>query len=82
MEGKIDMPGLGGVIQAPKTKNYRDKCSLKKINQIQDKGLKINLLMRLLGKKNRQIKYLKGMLRTLQQNNPVEYEKLINAQRK
>lgn len=38
------------------------KLSLKRINGIKDKGVKINMLMRLLGKKNQQIKHLKKLL--------------------
>jgi len=32
--------------------------NLKRINGIKDKGVKINMLMRLIGRKNQQIKYL------------------------
>ena len=37
---------------------YQDKYNLKRINGIKDKGVKINMLMRLLGRKNQQIKFL------------------------
>ena len=41
---------------------YQDKYDLKRINEILDKGVKIHMLTRLIGKKNQEIKYLKGLL--------------------
>ena len=51
------MTKLTDNIKHPKLK-YKDKCNLKKINGIKDKGLKIVMLCRLLGKKNQQINFL------------------------
>ncbi len=61
------MTGLQGVLKSPKTKRYADKVSLKKINLIKDKGLKINLLGRLLGKRNQEIKHLRAMIREMEE---------------
>jgi len=73
------MHGLYRVLKSPKTRRYGDKVSLKKINQVKDKGLKINLLMRLLGKRNQEIKHLKMMIRELKHNQSFKRDGLCDC---
>ena len=50
--------------------SYQTKYHLKRINGIRDKGVKIHMLGRLIGRKNQQIKHLCKMIRELQQGQP------------
>jgi len=58
------------ILESKKVKpDYQTKYNLKRINTIKDKGVKINMLMRLIGRKNQQIKFLKGMINELKTHN-------------
>ncbi len=58
-----------------KSKNiYQDRYNLKRINGIKDKGVKINMLMRLLGKRKQEIKYLRNLVRILRPNQALQVD--------
>ena len=52
--------------------SYQTKYNLKRINGIRDKGVKINMLMRLIGRKNQQIKHLCKMVQEAKNNGLLE----------
>lgn len=56
---------------------HQDKYNLKRIDGIKDKGVKINMLMRLIGKRNQEIKHLKIKLNKLWINSRLICEGLL-----